>query len=54
MGPFQPYGEHGEVMQYYRVPEDLLEDTEMLGQWADKAVLVARKAKRRPPGRGRG
>ncbi len=52
MGPFQPYGEHGEVMQYYRVPDDLLEDTEVLGQWADKSVLVARKAKRRPPRRG--
>jgi DNA transformation protein and related proteins len=26
MGPFQPYGEEGETMGYYRVPEDLLED----------------------------
>jgi TfoX/Sxy family transcriptional regulator of competence genes len=37
MGPFRPYGEDGEVMQYYRVPDDLLEDPEALGQWAERA-----------------
>ena len=47
MGPFRPYGEDGEVMQYYRVPEDLLEDPETLGEWAEKAVVVARRAKKR-------
>jgi DNA transformation protein and related proteins len=47
MGPFQPYGPDGEVMQYYCVPEDLLEDAEALGPWAVKAVEVARRAKRR-------
>lgn len=45
-GPFRPYGEHGEVMQYYRVPEDLLDDAELLGQWAEQAIVVARRAKR--------
>ena len=45
MGPFQPYGEDGEVMQYYRVPDDLLEDAEALGQWAEKAMMVARRAR---------
>jgi DNA transformation protein len=48
MGPFRPYGEDGEVMQYYRVPDDLLEDPEMLGQWAGKAIVVARRARGRP------
>jgi DNA transformation protein and related proteins len=47
MGPFRPYGENGEVMQYYRVPDDLLEDAELLGQWAEKAIAVARRAKGR-------
>ena len=47
MDPFRPYGEDGEVMQYYRVPEDLLEDPEALGLWAEKAILVARRAKGR-------
>ena len=46
MGPFRPYGEHGEVMQYYQVPEDLLEDSELLGQWAERAITVARRAKK--------
>jgi DNA transformation protein len=45
MGPFRPYGEEGEVMQYYRVPDDLLEDSELLGQWAEKAIAVARRVK---------
>jgi DNA transformation protein and related proteins len=46
MRPFRPYGEHGEVMGYYCVPEDLLEDAEVLGQWAEQAISVARRAKR--------
>lgn len=45
MGAFQPYGEAGEVMQYYQVPEDLLEDPDSLAQWADRAIMVARRAK---------
>jgi len=52
MGPFRPYGDDGEVMHYYRVPEDLLDDAEELGQWAEKAILVARRA-RRETSRGR-
>lgn len=47
MGPFRPYGEEGEVMQYYQVPDDLLEDPESLRQWAEKAIRVARRAKGR-------
>ena len=46
MKPFQPYGEGGEIMQYYQVPIDLLEDLEALRPWAEKAIAVAaRKAK---------
>jgi DNA transformation protein len=41
MGPFRPYGEDGEVMQYYEVPHDLLEDPEALRPWAEQAVAVA-------------
>jgi DNA transformation protein and related proteins len=52
MTPFRPYGEDGEVMQYYRVPDDLLEDAEVLGEWADQAILAARRAKRSRPRRG--
>ncbi len=41
MSPFQPYGLGGEVMQYYQVPDDLLEDVEALRPWAEKAVAAA-------------
>jgi DNA transformation protein len=51
--PFRPYGDGGETMQYYRVPEDLLEDVEEIRVWAEKAVIVARRAKTKPAGRGR-
>ena len=47
MDPFRPYGDDGEVMHYSRIPEDLLDDAEELGRWAEKAILVARRAKRR-------
>ena len=52
MDPFRPYGEYGEEMQYYRVPDDLLDDPEALGQWAEKAIIVAERAKSRGSRRG--
>lgn len=45
MEPFRPFGEHGEVMQYYRVPDDLLEEPEGLCAWAEKSIAVARRGK---------
>jgi DNA transformation protein and related proteins len=44
--PFQPFGEGSTAMQYYQLPEDLLEDPEALRPWAEGAVAVARRAKR--------
>jgi DNA transformation protein len=49
LGPFRPYGEGGEVMQYYQVPEEILEDVEALRSWVTEAVAVAQRAKRRRP-----
>jgi DNA transformation protein len=46
MGPFRPYGDGGEVMQYYEVPADVLEDVDLLASWVEASVAVARKAKR--------
>jgi DNA transformation protein len=46
MGPFRPYGDGGEVMQYYEVPADVLEDVDLLASWAEASMAVARKAKR--------
>jgi DNA transformation protein and related proteins len=45
MAPFRPYGESSEVMQYYEVPADVLEDPELLGAWVEAALSVARRAK---------
>ncbi len=46
MGPFRPFGEEGEVMQYYELPAELLEEPDELRGWVEKAVEVARRAKR--------
>ena len=46
MGPFMPYGESGEIMQYYEVPADVLEQTDELREWVAKAIDVARRARR--------
>ena len=47
MGPFQPFGETGEVMQYYQLPGELLEDSEALRSWAEKAIATAERARKR-------
>ena len=47
MGPFMPGGEGGEVMQYYQVPEDVLEDMEELRSWMEGAIAVAQRKKSR-------
>jgi DNA transformation protein len=56
MGPFMPYGESGEIMQYYEVPADVLEQPDDLREWVAKAIDVARRARRlkdaRSPRRG--
>lgn len=53
LNPFRPYGESGEVMQYYEIPEDLLEDPDALRPWAEQAIAVAqrKRAGRRRLGR---
>ena len=51
MGPFRPYGEGGEVMQYYQVPEELLDDPDALRLWVKRALGVARRAKSHRPRR---
>ena len=48
MGPFRPGGPDGEVMQYYELPVDVLEDAEELRPWVEGAIGVAERAKRKP------
>jgi DNA transformation protein and related proteins len=52
MRPFRPYGEDGEVMGYYEVPPELLDEPEALRPWADKAVAVARRKNEKRRRRG--
>jgi DNA transformation protein and related proteins len=47
MGPFRPGGMEGEVMQYYEVPADALDDPEELGRWAAGAIGAAQRARAR-------
>jgi DNA transformation protein len=47
MGPFRPFGEGGEAMQYYEVSAEIVEDLDALRDWATKAVAVAHRAKSR-------
>jgi DNA transformation protein len=54
MGPFRPFGDEGGTMQYYQVPEDLLEDPDALRPWAEKAAAIARQNKGRRASRRRG
>jgi DNA transformation protein len=43
MAPFRPFGTRARPMPYYQVPEECLEEPEMLRSWAEKAVLAARR-----------
>jgi len=45
MGPFLPYGDERDKMQYYQVPADLLDDPDALRPWAEKSIAVAAKKK---------
>ena len=45
MGPFMPFGDPDRPMQYYELPAEVLEDSELLAPWMTKAIAVAMKAK---------
>ena len=49
MAPFRPFEEHGPVMSYYQLPEEVLEEPERLRQWAERAIAGAAIARRRNP-----
>jgi len=48
MGPFQPYGPDGGSMQYYALPEGVLEDPETLPAWVAAALAVAKHKRAKP------
>jgi DNA transformation protein len=53
MPPFRPFDEHGPVMSYYQLPEEILENSDALRDWVDRAIASARTARRRKPKPGR-
>jgi DNA transformation protein and related proteins len=46
MRPFRPFGAGGEVMHYYEVPADVIEDADTFAEWVREAVAVGRQARR--------
>lgn len=46
MQPFMPFGDGGEVMQYYQLPADVLEEPDRLKPWVEKSIEVAKRARR--------
>jgi DNA transformation protein len=49
MGPFRPYRNKPTTMQYYEVPIEVLEKTETLGLWVNRALAVAARKKQKKP-----
>jgi DNA transformation protein len=43
MEPFRPFPDKPNVMQYYEVPIEVLENRDTLREWAQKALDVARQ-----------
>jgi len=41
MEPFQPFDDKPMVMSYYEVPVDILENRELLAEWAKKALFAS-------------
>lgn len=46
---FNPYPEEGKsvVMPYYEIPADVLEDRDILAEWAECALAVAKRQKKK-------
>jgi len=48
MEPFQPFDDKPMVMSYYEVPVDILENRELLAEWAKKALFASRNKLTKP------
>jgi len=45
MEPFRPFEDHDQVMGYFELPAEVLEDPDQLSAWMAKAIAVAARAK---------
>lgn len=52
-GPFKPFEDRREVMPYYEVPIDVLEDREAAARWGEKALAAAQRGKKKKKGSGK-
>jgi len=43
--PFKPYRNKTAVMPYYEIPPDILEQPDILAEWADQSLAIAEKKK---------
>ena len=50
MEGFRPFG-GDKVMQYFEVPAHVMEDQDLLEEWAGRAIEVAKRKKRKAPRR---
>jgi DNA transformation protein and related proteins len=48
MKPFQPFDDKPMVMSYYEVPVDILEDRELLAEWARRSLFASRNNNTKP------
>jgi DNA transformation protein len=51
MPPFRPFGPDAQIMQYYAVSADVLEDAEALEPWVTRALAAADRKRRPKPRR---
>lgn len=47
MGPFRPFDDPSQTMQYYELPAELLEDPDTLRPWVNASLEVARRKRRK-------
>ena len=53
MTAFRPHGNDSVIMSYHQVPEHVLEDTDTLRGWAERAIAIASAKPRRTSRKGR-
>ena len=48
MSAFQPFPDKPGTMKYYQVPPSVLEDREVLADWARRAIAIAAQSAKKP------
>jgi DNA transformation protein len=48
LGPFRPFPDRPETMQYYPPPAEFFEDPGVMAEWGRAAIAVGKRAEARP------